>query len=129
MNKSVNFEIAKLLKEKGINLLSSKLMYASNGKLTDSIYDFDEWCFAPTIAEVVMWLYEKHNIWIQVTVNDIWVGRKKEPEAKYNSEVVSQNRNLKVKSLITRKVRIEPYDSPIEAYEEAIKYGLTNLIS
>ena len=101
MNKSVNFEIAKLLKEKGINLLSSKLMYASNGKLTDSIYDFDEWCFAPTIAEVVMWLYEKHGVWTVVNV----------------------------KSLITRKVRIEPYDSPIEAYEEAIKYGLTNLIS
>ena len=48
MNKEVNFEIAKLLKEKGFRLLPDfKSSY-------------------PTIAEVVMWLYEKHGVWISV---------------------------------------------------------------
>ena len=116
MNKSVNFEIAKLLKEKGINLLSSKLMYASNGKLTDSIYDFDEWCFAPTIAEVVMWLYEKHEIWIissyelaedNITKEWFWIAIKDGEEVAFN---------------------YGGYTSPTEAYEAAITYCLNNLI-
>ena len=51
-------------------------MYASNGELTDAVYDFDDWCFAPTIAEVVMWLYENHKIWISVDpendINNTW---------------------------------------------------------
>lgn len=128
MTTPITFPIAKLLKEKGFDNNRCIKKYIGhhleelNGNRINSIIS------APTIAEVVMWLYDKHGIWIQVTVNTIWVGRKKEPEAKYNSEVVSQNRNLKVRSLITRKVRIEPYDSPTEAYESAIEYTLNNLI-
>ena len=73
MNTPVNFELAKLLKEKGWD------------KPTDSRWFYDTEYFtyrfssegatkwtpkeensypAPTIAEVVMWLYEKHQIYV-----------------------------------------------------------------
>lgn len=145
MNTPVSFELAKLLKEKGFdkecfdayNLHGMKfsngwLEYLSDNNIeipfsNKALKHHD--VLAPTIADVVMWLYEKHGIWVQVTVNTIWVGRNKEPQAKYNSETVSKNRNLKVRSLITTKVSMEPFDSPTEAYEAAILHCLNNLIT
>lgn len=75
---------------------------------------FFETFSAPTIAEVVMWLYEKHGIWITVCVIGAdgfgyWL----------------HNKNRK---------RLNPEDqggywySPTEAYEAAIEYTLKNLI-
>jgi len=76
MNTLVNFEIAKLLKEKGFDLycvwsywnseLTSRTPgYALEDGTTsqENYWDFDRY-YAPTIADVVMWLYEKHGIWI-----------------------------------------------------------------
>jgi hypothetical protein len=89
MNTFVTFEIAKLLKEKGFeqNQYNIKHVYATTREhiLEDPhqhvehnipaeteqlrhISSLDEYntkiAIAPTIAEVVMWLYEKHKIWI-----------------------------------------------------------------
>lgn len=111
MTTPVSFEIAKLLKERGFP------------QITDS-----GWVEQPSIGEVVEWLLEKHSIWVQVTVSSTWVGNRKEPHAKFNSETVSRNRNFKVKTLIETRVRMEPYDSPKEAYEAGIEYALNNLI-
>lgn len=72
MNIPVSFELSKLLKEKGFDDVCQK-WYSTGG----GIYFQDEFennrgftptykCEAPTIAEVVMWLYEKHGIWIVV---------------------------------------------------------------
>lgn len=95
MNKEVNFEIAKLLKEKGFILLPDfKSSY-------------------PTIAEVVMWFYEKHGIWI--SVQKYWdKGEFLGWEALiYFSDGIH----------ITKTV-----NSPTEAYEVAIKHTLENKI-
>src|SRR5690554_1407200 len=116
MNTPVNFEIGKLLRDNKQNISSSKLMYASNGKLTDAIYDFDEWCFAPTIAEVIMWLYEKHGIWIEVHFWD-------------------DAFRMKIVNIVELKVikgfgigDSDAFKSPTEVYSEAIKYILINKI-
>ena len=112
LSKEVSFPLAKLLKEKGQNIISSKLMYASNGELTDAIYDFDDWCFAPTIAEVIDWLFEKHGIWINVTISqeDGW-------EYIIGNTITFDG--LGYKSL---------FNSPKEAYEAAIEHTLNELI-
>jgi hypothetical protein len=85
MNTPVSFELAKLLKEKeykdknmlGTVRLSEPEYYDPNGiihNIKDIFEEKDykiEDCFnAPTIAEVVMWLYEKHWIWIGVEASD-----------------------------------------------------------
>ena len=57
----VTFEQAKLFKEKGFDVVCDKF-YASNGKLCDSVYDFDEWCSAPEHWQVIEWLRIKHGI-------------------------------------------------------------------
>ena len=69
MNTHVSFEIAKLLREKRFNLSVSK-RYNSNGKLSrytqfPENYNTGVWsseCSAPTIADVVKWLYDKYKI-------------------------------------------------------------------
>lgn len=152
MNTSVNFEIAKLLKEKGfdkpvhqyyefIRDLSSNqdktwrfknssflvresdaAMFPDEGKngvevaaYSDRIYrDYnfktsEDFISAPTIAEVLMWLYEKHGIWIYVSKPDEngwvihWQGLKSYPTLIY-------------------------FNSPTEAYSSAIEHTLKNLI-
>lgn len=143
MNTPVNFELAKLLKEKGFGLsdedyiqlprfyeesgnyveydvqVSKKYNSSPNHLGADTIKDFeahltmmdnslDSIYLAPTIAEVVMWLYEKHGIWI-------WV---------------EKNTN----NLFTAWVKTNiPYtmpdtNSPTEAYEAGIEHILKNLI-
>ena len=77
MNTPVSLPIATSLKEKGFDNLSEwayqsgKLVHDSRNK------EHKNWnkekhvdCAAPTIAEVVMWLYEKHKIWISVNSID-----------------------------------------------------------
>lgn len=118
MNTPVSYPLAQLLKNKKLHILSSKLMYASNGELTDAIYDFDDWCFAPTIAEVVMYLYEKHGIWIGVQPTSV-VGKFQFRTYYNNNGVMNQHFNNSMS---------KEFNSPIEAYEAAIIYTLNNLI-
>ena len=118
MNTPVNFEIGKLLRDNKQNISSSKLMYASNGKLTDAIYDFDDWCFAPTIAEVLMWFYEKHNIWISV-IKDMNI---KWSNDYFNYHIYSSN------GIIKSDIGGTKPNTPKEAYSDAIKYILINKI-
>lgn len=122
MNKEVNFEIAKLLTEKGFDE-PSDYYYNENGDLFLHITfteKEDDWTIkAPTIAEVVMWLYEKHRVWINVDV-DI-NGKFRHIVRKYNSN----DRAWEVRKSFT----ISEYcNSPTEAYELAIKYTLENKI-
>lgn len=73
MNKEVNFELAKLLKEKGFPQLNTGLYYTKdkehclvgwgfNDRTEESFAQYS----APTIAEVVMWLYEKHGVDVKI---------------------------------------------------------------
>lgn len=92
MNTPISFEIAKLLKEKGYKLLPE----------FESSY--------PTIAEVVMWLYEKHGIWIEV---------KKVNYSRFEYKIMNGT-----ESLMYVKTPYKSLLSPTEAYEAAIKCSL-----
>lgn len=124
MNKPVNFELAKLLKEKGFDvpciqcyagerLINKK----TGGDIFTGVYRLctkskfhKRYYLAPTISEVVMWLYEKHNIWIEVVHRTLWG---------------FSIRN--VKEGVFELERLE-CNSPTEAYLEAIEYTLEKII-
>lgn len=125
MNTPVSFELAKLLKEKeykdknmlGTVRLSEPEYYDHNGiihNIKDIFEEKDykiEDCFnAPTISDVVMWLYEKHEIWIGVEASDDF------------TMFCFRVRKKEVSRLSF------DYNSPTEAYEAAIKYTLKNLL-
>ena len=134
MNTPVNFEIAKLLKEKGfdkscIRFYNGKFVEykISDNNGIDSPYinenkDVGKCLDAPTIAEVVMWLYENHKIWIYV-------------DGDCRPHIIKDNVDLNHKGEVNRTVLLEGktkiqycWDSPTEAYGAAIKYVLENLI-
>lgn len=108
MNKSLTFELAKLLKEKGLNFKTDE-HYSSETKVTSSSYNEIP---APTISEVVTFIYEKKGIWISV-------------------QTYTHKNKLLFKYVITsldfEKLSLF-VSSPTEAYESAIKYILKKLI-
>lgn len=113
MNEIVNFELAKLLKEKGFN---QKVFSYYHNKKPYKIYSslpFLNWntnqtlISAPTIADVVMWLYKEKDIWIEVRRSYLL------------NQFVAVTKNP--------RVELSSKDKPGEAYEEAIKYCLENL--
>ena len=64
-----------------------------------------------TISEVVMWLYEKHGIWIEVIETDLF------------------NRFFfQIKRKDNTRLKNGDFNYPTEAYEAAIEYTLNNLI-
>lgn len=116
MNTPVSFEIAKLLAEKGFDE-RCRFVHDTWNNIHDWVEDGEGehrnshknasiYYSAPTIADVVMWLYEKHNIWIGV------------------------NRNPNFYYVVYSKTEVKDiknnFNSPIEAYEAAIKYVLEN---
>jgi|APGre2960657373_1045057.scaffolds.fasta_scaffold76840_3 hypothetical protein len=146
MNTEVNYEIAKLLKDKGFKgsthanwwilqkdhhenykkrlpVDESKVFFAKNSYDLDLKIQIDEErehnvfhvLSAPAIAEVVMWLYEKHGIWIQVISKNTSTQMSFKYEIKrYEWDGCITDDNL--------------YNSPTEANESGIKHVLENLI-
>lgn len=142
MNTPVSFEIAKLAKDKGFSELTEWFYYptaynkngmprliadGSNDDINSTYYDGDsegmtlnldnhnfnkDFYSAPTIAEVIMWLYEKYGIWI-------WVERYSTLFRPYAEEIGNERFS---------KWEGYKYKSPTEAYEAAIEYTLNNLI-
>ena len=115
----VSLEIAKLLKEKGFDRKCTSFYdLTSNNQINDTSlgnYNLTKQSISiPTIAEVVMWLYEKYGIWIEVQCPDM------------PTELWSFN--------IHRFQKYGGYgdggdfNSPTEAYQAAIEYTLNNLI-
>lgn len=141
MNTPVNFEIAKLLKEKGFDRPCCEFYYMENNpnKLEESFNKSKKWDFnfeneyyfpcksisAPTIAEVVMWLYEKHGIWISIAPkfnNDgsLWFV--------YESLILSINNMTTLNDNLFKGHFNEMFKTPVEAYSAAILYALNILI-
>ena len=142
MIEPVKFETAKLLKEKGFDekplhiKLNTEYIEGYDWDIEDEedslkVREFqfkDAICshlyLRPTIGQVVMWLYEKHGIWIQGPFpynNSKWgwvIFLLKEP-----LEGADGYKNV-------MSLHHEPYkfNSPTEAYEKAIEYVLSNLI-
>jgi len=119
MNTTVTFEIAKLLKEKGFDNescdyynIDGELRYDSEFPSLQCTKYFDYYD-APTIAEVVMWIYEKHGIWISVVM--LYPKR-------YEYDIQKTDST-------TQLAKSHPQlDTPTEACNEAILYTLNNLI-
>lgn len=132
MNTQISFEIAKLLKEKGFDKETLHFYTKPRSKMfgidehyrnypikniSKKLYKVGEYLvlntenlyFAPTIAEVVMWLYEKHGIWISVLQHT------KNGKGVYFESFVNS-------------MTFSGYNSPTKAYEAAIEYTLKNLI-
>ena len=113
MREKIKFPLAILLKEKGYKGKCKEYFTDGTLRISDEPKEvFMEAvkhnkiisCLAPTISEVVMWLYEKHGIWIS-------------PTHQHNQFFWSFG-----------SYQTQDFNSPTEAYEEAILYTLNNLI-
>lgn len=83
----------------------------------------------PTISDVVMWIYEKHNIWIY-SFNEDCV----EKTFGYNISLLDEEETElysfdRVAKSIYSGVDGTRFKSPTKAYEAAIGYCLNNLIN
>lgn len=142
LNKLVDFPTAKLLKEKGFNLMPFYIQSKTDYVLG---YDYDiedeednlkirefQWedhiCshlyLMPVYFDVVDWLLEKHGIWIRVDCNskESWspiLVNIEDGGYKVHPYYVSQK-------FIEKNNRL--FNSPKEAYLAAIEYTLKNLI-
>jgi len=133
MNKVVDFSIAKLLKEKGFD--EQNLTIYQDGEvlllrstISNSQFMTSRNYTAPTIAEVIDWLYEKYSIWIVVD----WMNRINPYNSGFICHLRGTNKRLNSDNFVvinnTKEPGYEVFNSPTEAYEAAIKYCLTNLI-
>lgn len=135
MNTTVRFPIAKLLKEKGVNIKTQKTFYPNGEECDyypyDNLGENNSYFWRPTIAEVVMWLYEKHGIWIETSKIDGY------QNLFYYTITGSNGFNFGHKITVIEwddeKCDEMGYNnkynnSPTEAYEAAIEYTLNNLI-
>jgi hypothetical protein len=111
-------EIFKELSKKGY-----KHYYEGTVEELDSM-DKDNQHLHSEIIQVIMWLYEKHDIWI--TINP-----KRERNIlgeNYMQFDVDVWQLEKDKGCVLYGVELLQFKSPTEAYEKAIKYTLNNLI-
>ena len=118
MNTPISFPTAKSLKEKEFDYHGWSDMDTvekwSKGDRKHHVL--------PTIAEVVMWLYENHKIWISASKNKY---------DKFQIIFGLRGKNSFIKGITDGDIeynKVEYYDSPTEAYEAAIEYALKNLI-
>lgn len=126
MNTPISFPIAELLKKEGFNRsgylqdvwLGNKYEWVGKGKNKKSIsipvFGLGSSSILPTIADVIMWLYEKYGIWIY-TVKDYDM-------PKFNYAIQRPH----IYSVLSHLHN--DFSSPKEAYETAIEYTLKNLI-
>lgn len=126
MTTPVTFELAKLLKEKGFDSATNTHYWLEDELNPEVVYSktprqgfFKEYggsLLAPTTSEVVMWLYEKHDIWVVVNVDiqNRWYFELFNLKDKRNAEILTDDEYW--------------FNSPTEAYEAAIEYTLNNLI-
>lgn len=148
MNTPVSFEIAKLLKEKGFEGECSSFYVKPNSKVfgidehgrtfsvtytPKKLYHCGEHAalnkksvyLAPTIADVIMWLHEKHGIWIFAECDcygEAWY-----PKISIASKKIWNNLELRSKFLLSHRYYNESR-TPTEAYLLGITYTLTHLI-
>lgn len=152
MTTRVNFEIAKLLKEKGYdeecNSYFSQALFEGADPNWEgvfpkgSVFQYPDYhhnslpntndllftCSAPTIAEVVMWLYEEYGIWVEANYLpnvEKFAFIAKPLDFKKPKEFSSYKEYYRATS---RFLSIDRYETPTEAYSAGIEYTLKNLI-
>lgn len=138
----VSFPIAKLLKEKGFDIANTVGYYDSSKLIIDKNYlnrypqgnivelnwnNFSNKYSAPIVSEVIMWLYEKHGIWVSVD----WMKRIKPYNSGFYCHLRGTNKSLNRDNFIVINDTLNPgyevFNSPTEAYEAAIEYALLNV--
>jgi len=153
MNKPISYLLAKLLKEKGFEYLQTEdndyelgrhsyFKHYKSGEIHPlSHYYFDtnansvQWTSlninAPTIADVIMWLYEKHHKFISV-VNEPNVHNFKWVVT--NLSLIGYKRYIhsdKLKEMNEEETEYlyqHYFNSPTEAYEAGIRYCLEKVV-
>ena len=145
MNKQVSFEIAKLLKEKGFNKpcfhaykeFETPVLYIHQDKKYNNSFK-KEWrnttrknsqmdnavinrYSAPTVAEVLTWLYEEQHIWIVVIPTACCYFTYKILDVQCDPSNIIERPPF-------NGVCAFDYNSPFESYEAAIIDILKNLI-
>lgn len=119
MNTLVSFELAKMLKLMGFDL-PCRFSHKSEKGWEEGIgvdYNWNKFdaYSAPTIAEAVMWVYEKYGAWISISFanKNQWF---------FNLDKVGFSGKEK-------KIFLSNYDfnTPTEAYEAPVKHVLNNL--
>lgn len=146
MNTPASFELAKLLKEKGfdkqcLNFYTNprckmfgidehsryypiknkaKTLWISGNAAT---LDFKHVYYAPTIAEVVYWIYSKYDIWISLIPDSS--SEHKLLDRKFSVSIFRFNMSLNVQAEILRKDKnILYFNLPENAFEYTIEYIL-----
>lgn len=125
MEAELKYETSKLLKEKGFDIVTEK-RYFFNSELTTKTQSQSSkpTIYAPTISQVVVWLYEKHGFWIYTTPHINMKG-----DFYWSWYVLKLNElspksasNIRRSPLFTSK-----FESPREAYEDAINFVLEKI--
>lgn len=128
----ISFELAKLLREKGFDRYcrsgytekgdvylhqgGQEFVKNGHGYYEGSNYNGGEfYCSAPTVAQIIMWLYEKYGIWIYS------FRVKNYEEVKWYYTIETTEDILLYSPMLT-------FNNPIEALEAGIEYVLTTLI-
>ena len=100
--------------------------FVNNSKTADVTSEMWYMCSAPTIADVVMWFYEKHKIWINVVCHpygELWysslttASKSLWGDEDKRHEILNAFRNFP-----------NEHDTPTKAYEAAFEHTLNNLI-
>lgn len=126
----VNFEVAKLLKDKGFNQdYYNYPVYWMNGQKPTLSFEGDDdfpysqnECVAPTLASVMKWLREVHHYYIQVML-DSWACN-----GHSGYYVILQRTDNNFEMMLQDAVDEVFYQTYEEAASAAVKYCLTNLI-
>lgn len=124
MNTHVDFETAKLLKEKCFDENTDSYYCYSPDQTFDLLYEklknsdhANNEVSAPTIMEVVMWFYKEHDLWISANFYKTF-------EEKILWSYTIKNITKSYNETLT----IGKFNSMNEAYLKAINYCLTKLI-
>lgn len=150
MNTPISFELSKELKEKGFDKESlhfytkprcKMLSVDEHGRYysivntpkklyiigTHYVTNDKNIYYAPTIAEVVCWIYNKYDIWISL-IPDSSSGYRL-LNRKFSVSIFRFNMNLNVQVEIIRKNKdILYFNLPENAFDYAINYTIKNLI-
>ena len=128
MNTLISFELKVLLFKKGFRYELSHSYDPElggtrvNHSLAEQRWNEGDLTYVDiTIADVVMWLYEKHGIWVSVKTIK-WNYEHNTIRFNYNICKFNHNNSSDITDVVY------DFNSPTEAYEAAIEYTLKNLI-
>lgn len=135
MTKRVDIKIAELLHKNGwtentyshcwVKTLDGEVIHNSERKNIPEHDRCETYLMQPTLAEVAMWLYDKHGIWI----SPHWYFSEKFPSTETHWDYSLDFVGNRGSSPLAPDRPLNKLKSPIEALEHAIEYALRNIIT